>query len=208
MRERCEARCFVRRTLLDCHRGRRSRPKSQDRDLRSGSAHSPRAGADRLHGVRRVIARSSGGESARLFPKLQQGSKGGFGEAFSKWFGRYKRSLGIDNEKSVFHSFRHGFKDALRAAGVNEDVNDALTGHSGGNTVARGYGSDDMVRRFGFRCAQRRCREGPVPRPRPVALTMEAVDQVSRSANPLDGEKGRTRAPEGNPVCGLSVVKA
>jgi hypothetical protein len=33
---------------------------------------------------------------------------------------------------------------------VNEDVNDALTGHGGGNTVARGYGSDDMVRRFGF----------------------------------------------------------
>jgi integrase len=83
-------------------------------------------------------ARRSGGPTARLFPKLQQGSKGGFGEAFSKWFGRYKRALGIDNEKSVFHSFRHSFKDALRAAGVNEDVNDALTGHSGGNTVAWG----------------------------------------------------------------------
>ncbi len=94
--------------------------------------------------------RSGGGQSARLFPKLQQGSKGGFGEAFSKWFGRYKRSLGIVNEKSVFHSFRHGFKDALRGAGVNEDVNDALTGHGGGNPVARGYGSDNMVRRFGI----------------------------------------------------------
>ena len=95
-------------------------------------------------------ARTSNGPSARLFPQLTPGSKGGFGEAFSKWFGRYKRSLGIDNENSVFHSFRHGFKDALRAAGVNEDVNDALTGHGGGNTVARGYGWDDMVRRFGF----------------------------------------------------------
>ena len=58
--------------------------------------------------------------------------------------------LGIDNPSSVFHSFRHGFKDALRAAGVNEDVNDALTGHSGGNSVARGYGWKVMVRRFGF----------------------------------------------------------
>ena len=94
--------------------------------------------------------RIASGPSARLFPQLTPGSKGGFGEAFSKWFGRYKRSLGIDNKNSVFHSFRHGFKDALRAAGVNEDVNDALTGHGGGNTVARGYGSDDMVRRFGF----------------------------------------------------------
>ena len=38
----------------------------------------------------------------------------------------------------------------MRAAGVNEDVNDALTGHGGGNTVARSYGWDDMVRRFGL----------------------------------------------------------
>jgi len=95
-------------------------------------------------------ARANGGVSARLFPRLTPGPKGGFGEAFSKWFGRYKRDLGIHNPGSVFHSFRHGFKDALRAAGVNEDVNDALTGHSGGNSVARGYGWKDMVRRFGF----------------------------------------------------------
>ena len=92
----------------------------------------------------------SGGQSARLFPKLTPGPKGGFGEAFSKWFGRYKRKLGIKNPGSVFHSFRHGFKDALRAAGVNEDINDALTGHSGGNPVARGYGWKEMVRRFTF----------------------------------------------------------
>jgi integrase len=95
-------------------------------------------------------ANRKGGPSARLFPELTPGPKGGFGEAFSKWFGRYKRKLGVTNSGSVFHSFRHGFKDALRAAGVNEDVNDALTGHSGGNAVARGYGWRDMVRRFGF----------------------------------------------------------
>jgi integrase len=94
--------------------------------------------------------RKADGPQARLFPEIQQNSKGNYGAAFSQWFGRHKRSLDIENESSVFHSFRHGFKDALRAAGVNEDVNDALTGHSGGNSVARGYGSDDMVRRFGF----------------------------------------------------------
>ena len=94
--------------------------------------------------------RKSSGQSARLFPKLTPGPKGGFGEAFSKWFGRYKRKLGITNPSSVFHSFRHGFKDALRGASVNEDINDAITGHSGGNAVARGYGWKDMVRRFGF----------------------------------------------------------
>jgi integrase len=94
--------------------------------------------------------RANAGHEAPLFPKLKPGSKGRFGEAWSKWLGRYKRQLGIHNPGSVFHSFRHGFKDASRAAGVNEDVNDALTGHSGGNTVARGYGWKDMVRRFGF----------------------------------------------------------
>jgi integrase len=77
--------------------------------------------------------RQADGPKARLFPLVQANSKGNYGAGFSQWFGRYKRSLGIDNPSSVFHSFRHGFKDALRAAGVNEDVNDAL-----------------MVRRFGF----------------------------------------------------------
>ena len=50
----------------------------------------------------------------------------------------------------MFHSFRHGFKDALRRAGVSEDLNDALTGHSGGG-VGRSYGAKDMERRFGLR---------------------------------------------------------
>jgi len=95
-------------------------------------------------------ARARGGSSGRLFPEIERGPKGTFGEVWSKWFGRYKRSLGINNENSVFHSFRHGFKDALRAAQVSEDINDALTGHAGGNRVARGYGWKDMVRRFGF----------------------------------------------------------
>jgi hypothetical protein len=49
----------------------------------------------------------------------------------------------------VFHSFRHGFKDAARAARVSEDLHDALTGHAG-SSVGRTYGSRDMVRRFGL----------------------------------------------------------
>jgi integrase len=94
--------------------------------------------------------RQTDGPRARLFPLVQSNSKGNYGAGFSQWFGRHKGSLGIDNKKSVFHSFRHGFKDALRGGGVNEDVNDALTGHSGGNTVARRYGWKEMVRRFGL----------------------------------------------------------
>jgi integrase len=95
-------------------------------------------------------ARSKGGTSARLFPLLTPGPRGGFGEAWSKWFGRYIRDLGITNRASVFHSFRHGFKDALRAAAVSEDVNDALTGHIGPGTIGRQYGAKQMIRRFGI----------------------------------------------------------
>jgi integrase len=87
------------------------------------------------------------GHEARLFPLLVPGPKGGFGEAWSKWFGRYKR--GITNSASVFHSFRHGFKDAARAARVSEDLHDALTGYTG-SSVGRTYGAKDMVRRFGL----------------------------------------------------------
>ena len=94
--------------------------------------------------------RHEGGKDARLFPLLTPGPRGGFGEAWSKWFGRYIRQLGITNKALVFHSFRHGFKDALRAAGVSEDVNDALTGHAGGGTVGRTYGAKDMLKRFGL----------------------------------------------------------
>src|SRR5262249_7646951 len=100
-----------------------------------------------LHHVEQL--RQGNGSEARLFPLLTPGPKGGFGEAWSKWFGRYIRGLGITNRASVFHSFRHSFKDGLRAASVSEDVNDALTGHSGGG-VGRSYGAKEIVRRFGL----------------------------------------------------------
>jgi len=94
--------------------------------------------------------RTTGGKAAPLFPLLTRGPRGSYAEGWSKWFGRYIRSVGLTNRARVFHSFRHGFKDALRRAGVSEDLNDALTGHSGGG-VGRSYGAKDMERRFGLR---------------------------------------------------------
>jgi len=96
--------------------------------------------------------RNRGGKSAPLFPLLTPGPRGGYAERWSKWFGRYIRSssVGVTNPDRVYHSLRHTFKDALRAAGESEDVNDALTGHSGGG-VGRTYGAKEMARRFGLR---------------------------------------------------------
>jgi integrase len=90
------------------------------------------------------------GKAVALFPLLTPGPSGGVAEGWSKWFGRYIRTIGIKDSGRVFHSFRHTFKDALRASGVGEDVNDALTGHSGGG-VGRTYGAKNSERRFGLK---------------------------------------------------------
>jgi len=86
---------------------------------------------------------------APIFPLLKKGARDGFADNWSKWFGRYLTGIGISDNGPVFHSFRHNFKDALRAKGESEDINDVLTGHAGGG-VGRGYGAKDKASRFGM----------------------------------------------------------
>jgi integrase len=88
------------------------------------------------------------GDDAWLFPLIAPETKGV--KAWSKWFGRYIRSIGITDPAKVFHSFRHNFKDALRAAGVGQEVHDALTGHGTRGEVSREYGTKNMAGRFGW----------------------------------------------------------
>ena len=88
------------------------------------------------------------GKGSLLFPELDP-RKPSAQKAWTKWFSRYIRNAGVADTAKVFHSFRHNFKDALRSGGVNEDVIDALTGHSNRGSVSRGYGAKDIVRRFG-----------------------------------------------------------
>jgi integrase len=94
------------------------------------------------------LVRRSGDERSWLFPQVAPNVPGGR-SAWSKWFNRMLRDIGITDRRKVFHSFRHTFKDALRTARVGEDVNDALTGHSN-SSVGRGYGAKETVRRFGM----------------------------------------------------------
>lgn len=56
-----------------------------------------------------------------------------------KWR-RINRQAGCEHPKKTFHSLRHSFKDACRAAMVPEEVHDALTGHRT-SSIGRGYGS-------------------------------------------------------------------
>jgi integrase len=94
------------------------------------------------------------GTTAWLFPEISPQVRGAL-KAWTKWFSRYLRSVGVTHDSKVFHSFRHTFKDALRAASVPEDLNDALAGQKN-SSVGRSYGAKqksgakDIVRQFGM----------------------------------------------------------
>ncbi len=95
--------------------------------------------------------RKRDGDKAFLFPLIAT-DKGRAGvKAYSKWFGRYLRAQGVTDKAKVFHSFRHGFKDALRQGKVSQEVHDALTGHAQASTVSGGYGAKEMLARFGVK---------------------------------------------------------
>jgi integrase len=86
--------------------------------------------------VRDVVERGGG----RLFPECRKGPDGLFSHGFSKWFGRFCSSQGLTARSLVFHSFRHGFRDACRDAAVPAETAEALGGWSSAG-VASGYGN-------------------------------------------------------------------
>jgi integrase len=70
--------------------------------------------------------------------------------AWGKWWSRYLRqTVGIVDADRVFHSFRHGFQDALRRATPDEELRDALSGRSNHKSVGRTYGAKNMLERWG-----------------------------------------------------------
>ena len=95
--------------------------------------------------VERVKA--SAGPQATLWPLLGSAKGRARTAAFSQWFGNYlrRKPLSITDRRKVFHSFRHLFKDMCRDAGLSEDVHDNLTGHAGGKSVGRSYGSGHSI---------------------------------------------------------------
>lgn len=78
-----------------------------------------------------------------FFPTLKKDFHGKLSGAFSKFFGRYKRSLGITDKRKVLYSFRHCMKDMLEAAEVPTKYLQRILGHTTGDGhVTDGYGSD------------------------------------------------------------------
>ncbi|WP_161491257.1 site-specific integrase [Bradyrhizobium neotropicale] len=86
----------------------------------------------------------SGQQAGRIFPEIKKGADGYHSHHFSKWWGRFAGHVGFKSSRTAFHSFRHNFLDALRAAETPEYINKALAGHSD-KSVHSQYGGGAML---------------------------------------------------------------
>lgn len=84
----------------------------------------------------------------QLFPEIEKGAGGYASDKPTKWFARFlRKTLGaetVEREHLVFHSFRHTVKDAMREAGIDERMQDALIGHENkhvSSVYGKGYGA-------------------------------------------------------------------
>jgi integrase len=75
----------------------------------------------------------------KLFPKIEPDTRGRWSGHYSKWFGRYRRAIGLDQRWTDFHSFRHTWKTAARGISMPEDHHDEISGHDNAS-VGRSYG--------------------------------------------------------------------
>ncbi len=94
-----------------------------------------------------VCQRKRAGES-KLFGEVGMGATGYRSTTFSAWFRRFVARAGAGSPKTCFHSFRHGFRDALREARIDRDIALALGGWttaSGATSVSDAYGSGYRV---------------------------------------------------------------
>lgn len=91
-------------------------------------------------GFLKYVQRMRDAGHRHLFPDLKKDKRGSYTQKFSRDWNRWLRKLGIEDDRKVFHSFRHGFKDAARAAGIEKALRDRLQGHALPD-VAEGYGT-------------------------------------------------------------------
>jgi len=92
-------------------------------------------------GLLQHVAKMKERKVSRLFPDLQGETQAELSDLFQKRFSYLlKSTLKIDERGVSFHSFRHGFRDALREAGVPIDATRALGGWARSGGVEERYG--------------------------------------------------------------------
>lgn len=80
-----------------------------------------------------------------LFLELHTGGPNGPGGIVSKFFTRWRRKVGVDDPKKVFHSFRHTVIDRLKNADVQEHMIAEVVGHENDNITTGRYGQKPDV---------------------------------------------------------------
>ncbi len=81
-------------------------------------------------------------KSAKLFPDLKRSERGYHSERMSRWFNEgFLPKSGAKTDKTSFHSFRHTFRDALRAINAQPAVVQGLGGWRIEEGVSGQYGS-------------------------------------------------------------------
>jgi integrase len=76
----------------------------------------------------------------QMFPLIRPDTRGRWSGYYSKWFGRYRRSIGLDRRWIDFHSFRHSWKTAARAAKIPPEYHNEITGHDD-QSIGSTYGN-------------------------------------------------------------------
>lgn len=99
------------------------------------------------------VAQRRQAKSSRIFIDYNQSNDGSWSKTFSKFFLRYRRSLGVEKivkgkDRIQFHSFRHSFEDVVRnLPTVKKEVRDALQGRGELGSSAE-YGSGLLLKRL------------------------------------------------------------
>jgi integrase len=75
----------------------------------------------------------------RLFPELVKRLDGYSADA-SKWFGRFRKRIGVTSSKKTFHSFRHTVADTLKQKGIPYEQVAAILGHKDQTMTFGTYG--------------------------------------------------------------------
>lgn len=89
-----------------------------------------------------AVEAAKAGSRERIFHEINPTRGGELMGSWSKWFGRYRRGLGVGERMTPFHSFRHSFKHYARVCKLEKPINDAITGHESGD-VSDQYGALD-----------------------------------------------------------------
>jgi integrase len=84
-------------------------------------------------------------KSVKLFADLKRSGRGYHSERMSRWFNEgFLPNLDAKTGKTTFHSFRHNYRDALRAIYAPADVLQGLCGWKAEKGVGGIYGAGQL----------------------------------------------------------------